>query len=183
MRRFLPFLVVLPLLAACVSSHPTPPMTLTGLPPGVDAPDGHMLGNPLPLGLEAQGKAPVEDGVTLIVEATGMYDRAGPVGLALYDSSKDFASDRSIRMIYLAPQNGRVRWEVQGLERGTYAVRAWQDWNCDAHLQTGRRGKPLEPYGFSGSACWRGAPPAWGAVSFEVEHAMNHVFFRMHQPY
>ena len=95
--------------------------------------------------------APPAGDLRVVVE--GLRHDRGRVLIALFDSEAGFAPDGvPVRVVDVAPQNGRASWVFTALPDGAYAVRAFHDENGNHQLDTNFLGIPQEPYGFSNNA-------------------------------
>lgn len=106
---------------------------------------------------KAEGRCrPGESGPALLVEATGMKDRAGNMKLEIYPSNeKDFLADDNVlvaagktfrRVEVATPQSGAVVLCVRIPGPGTYAVSVLHDRNTDRRFNW-----KIDGIGFSGN--------------------------------
>jgi uncharacterized protein (DUF2141 family) len=106
---------------------------------------------------KAEGRCrPGESGPALLVEATGMKDRAGNMKLEIYPSNeKDFLADDNVlvaagktfrRVEVPVPQSGAVVLCVRIPGPGTYAVSVLHDRNTDRRFNW-----KIDGIGFSGN--------------------------------
>lgn len=123
-----------------------------------------------PLAVAQAPDAPSEEQSALEVVVSGFPSDLGAAQLGLYASreayeDEDRRPDSSARLSIV---DGRVTWRVDSLSPGEYAVRVYHDANDNARLDKGRRGIPLEPYGFSNNPPRRKGPADWSEARFTL---------------
>lgn len=141
------------------------------------------LGLVLLLAAPAAAEAPAATGV-LEVHVTGFPDDGGSAFIGLYDDEalwldEDARPDTAAR---LPIEGGQVRWRVEGLAPGVYAVRVYHDANGNGALDKTRRGVPREAYGFSNDPPPRRGPAPWNDARFEIGPGETRIEITLHGP-
>lgn len=95
----------------------------------------------------------------------------GGVRLSLYREPASFRKEaQALRVVELPAQVGEMRFHLEGLEPGRYAVMVYHDENGNGHLDLRLGMFPLEGYGLSRNPKVFG-PPAFADSAFELEAA------------
>lgn len=106
----------------------------------------------------------------LQVRVTGLLSEVAPVRAALFDSKEGWKGEAAARLTaVLAPEGGGCLWSIPELESGDHAVRVYQDLNGNGELDRDERGRPQEPYGFSGGRKGLFGPPSWRKARVSVD--------------
>lgn len=109
---------------------------------------------------------------TIQVTLEGVMDGQGQVRVALEKSAKDFESGSFDTPKYLSrveeAKGDSVRVTFPAVPYGTYAIKAFQDFNGDGKLKTGFMGSPEEPWGFSNDATGFMGPADFSDAKFEL---------------
>ena len=112
---------------------------------------------------------PAETAPGLRLEITGLVSETAPVRAALFGSKAGWDGEEPpLRTAVLEPSDGACTWALAGLAPGELALRVFQDLDGDGELDRDERGRPREPYGFSGSRKGLFGPPGWKKVRFEL---------------
>lgn len=116
----------------------------------------------------------------LVVELKGLKSPRGSVALALFDDAESFDSRRdAVRSEFVPLRKKRLRWVVDGLAPGHYALVAYHDRNDNGELDRRAFGIPAEPYAFSNDARGRFGPPGFEAARFEIGPGSTRVKLRL----
>lgn len=106
----------------------------------------------------------------LTLRVSGLVSSEASVRAALFDSKAGWDGDAEpLATAVLQPQAGACEWRLPELPPGEYAARAFQDLDGDGELGRNERGRPVEPYGFSGAKKGLFGPPGWRKVRFPVD--------------
>lgn len=96
---------------------------------------------------------------SMIIEVEGHHESIGEIHIGLFQGEEGFPdADRAIRGgVVPVTIPGPVRFKVNNLKPGKYALAVFQDLNGNGRLDTNIFGIPIEPYGFSNAvrAKWR----------------------------
>ncbi len=117
------------------------------------------------------------DGGTLRVDVEGVAAGSASVAFALFADAAAFDAATPSRKARLAP--GVTTWTLEGLERGTYAVKAYVDRDGNGELNRGAFGAPSEPYGFSKDARGAFGPPSFAEAAFTFDGKSLSISFRV----
>ena len=103
----------------------------------------------------------------LIIKITGFENDTGDCWFALDNSKNIFEEDTSVYIGKILPiKNRKVIVELNSINFGEYAVKAFHDENKNGELDTDFLGIPDEKYGYSNDASdWFG-PPSWDEAKF-----------------
>lgn len=105
----------------------------------------------------------------LLVRVNGLTSDQGRVQLALYDSKAAWDGEAEPRAtVSLEVSVPTSEWSLPDLPAGEYAVKAFHDLDGDDELARSERGRPLEPYGFSGRGKSLFGPPGWKKARVRV---------------
>ena len=117
--------------------------------------------------------AHADDGAaTLTVEIKTDGD-AGEVRIALFADAETYESGPPIAAGVQPAGSDAALFVFEGLEPGTYAIKAHHDVDGDGVMATNVMGIPTEPFGFSNDAPARFGPPAFEAAAFTVGAGEN----------
>ena len=114
---------------------------------------------------------------TLIVQVDGASPGDAVVAFALFADARGFEAASPSRKARLGP--GETTWTLDGLPRGTYAVKAYVDRDGNGQLNRGAFGAPSEPYGFSNDARGAFGPPSFEQAAFTFEGTNASIRFRV----
>lgn len=103
---------------------------------------------------------------TLMVE--GIQEVNGEVRIAMFDAEHKYPED-PIHAIILPVHSSIVKWTLQDLPFGEYAIAVYHDKNKNGKLDSNLLGIPKEDYGFSNNARGRFGPASWKDASFSVQ--------------
>ena len=98
----------------------------------------------------------------------------GAVMVSLFDSEAAYSSGKPIRQARVDVTRGERIAVFTGLERGSYAVKAFHDIDGDGRMTTNPFGRPAEPFAFSNNAVGNMGPPSWGRAQFAVQGKTTH---------
>jgi len=105
----------------------------------------------------------------LIVEIAGVTDAKGSLLVGIYDSARSFPKDgKALKVVNVPVRSNNVRFAVDDLPAGTYAIALCHDVNGDGEFNTNFVGMPLEPYGFSNDVKPTLSAPSVEKASFEM---------------
>ncbi len=151
---------------------------------GLDAWRGPLaLAAALFLGVPASAEAPPPTAV-LEVSILGFPSDEGEAFVALFSDAQSYQDSEAAprNAARLGVQRGRARWRIEGLEPGEYAIRAYHDANANEQLDKGKRGVPLEPYGFSNDPPRRRGPASWEQARFELAGGLTRIEIHLIEP-
>jgi uncharacterized protein (DUF2141 family) len=136
------------------------------------------------LGVESVRGEDPEATAALAVLVTGFPSDEGVAFVGLFESrgsydDPDASPDESAR---LEIHDGQVRWRVESLAPGDYALRVYHDANGNQRLDRGRRGIPREHFGFSNNPARRRGPAPWQDARFELGPGETHVEIELLPP-
>ena len=103
----------------------------------------------------------------LTVTISGVKNSNGSVAAALFNSEADFRKT-PFSAFRIKASGGPVRFTIQNLPPGKYAMTAYHDENDNGKLDTDLVGAPSEGYGVSNDAREVAAPPQFSKASFDV---------------
>lgn len=113
---------------------------------------------------------------TLEVVFENIKKPRGDVRLAMFSNSEGYSGKGSpVRAAVVSVASDTVTATFEGLEPGTYAIRAFHDVDGDGKMDTNLFGMPTEPFAFSNNAKARGGPAAWDEASFKVVSGANRI--------
>lgn len=116
-------------------------------------------------------------GGTLRVAVEGVTPGDASVAFALFADAAAFEAATPSRKARLGP--GETTWTLEGLARGTYAVKAYVDRDGNGALNRGAFGAPSEPYGFSNDARGAFGPPSFADAAFTFDGKSLSIRFRV----
>lgn len=107
-----------------------------------------------PAGKDQKGK--------LIIKFSGLSSSSGVVKVAICNSETNYKDHRAPFIGKSLPIiNNKAVIELDELQFGEYAVKAFHDEDSNDDLNTNFLGIPVEDYGFSNNARGMFGPPAW----------------------
>ena len=112
----------------------------------------------------------------LAIDVHGVRSGDGRVYLAVHGAAtkETFPSGEALVEGLRAPaQAGTVRFVVQDLAPGRYALSAFHDENDNGELDTNLLGVPSEGYGFGNEASAAFGPPSFEAAAVDVNAASS----------
>ncbi len=107
---------------------------------------------------------------TLIVEVRDLEFNEGVVRFAMFDSEENFFKE-AVAYADLEVTDHGVRWVVNDLPFGIYAVTVHHDVNNNGEMERAWFGKPKEPTGASTNPSLRFGPPTFEKSKFEFATA------------
>ena len=108
------------------------------------------------------------DGGRLVIDVQNIRDDAGQIRASIYRDPDSFRKeDKALRVLSAPARPGRVRFDLDGLPPGSYAVMAYHDANADGKLNLRLGMFPTEGYGLSNNPKVMG-PPKFADSAFEV---------------
>jgi uncharacterized protein (DUF2141 family) len=127
------------------------------------------------LGLAAQTAKPANARCTLTIQAQGVNDEDGNIGVLVFNSGKGWAEDRTValRDVVVPAHPGTVTVEVPGLPAGDYAVAIAHDVNKNHKLDRNWLGKPKEQWGMSNDPHATIKTPAFERAKFSLKGDMT----------
>ena len=99
--------------------------------------------------------------------------KQGRIMIAVFDSAQVWAAGKPVRMAVASASDDPAAAKIPALPPGYYAVRAFQDVDCDGKMAANPFGMPTEPYGFSRDAQPNMGPPSFDAAAFELKAGVN----------
>ena len=112
----------------------------------------------------------------LAIDVHGVRSGDGRVYLAVHGpaTKETFPSgDALVEGLRAPAKAGTMRFVVQDLEPGRYALSAFHDENDDGALDTNLLGIPSEGYGFGNDASAAFGPPSFEAAAVDVDAALG----------
>lgn len=105
---------------------------------------------------------------TLIVDVENIEKSEGIIWVGLYDSEQNFLIKENATVVegVLVKQTNRLRFELQDLPLGTYAMALVHDINHNGEMDTNFIGIPTEPYAFSKKPKSKWRLPRFNEVKF-----------------
>ena len=107
---------------------------------------------------------------TLIVEVRDLEFNEGVVRFAMFDSEENFFKE-AVAYANLEVSDNGVKWVVNDLPFGTYAVTVHHDVNENGEMERAWYGKPKEPTGASTNPSLRFGPPTFEKSKFDFTTA------------
>jgi uncharacterized protein (DUF2141 family) len=120
--------------------------------------------------------ATVAHAADLTVTIKNVRSSDGAVFLAVYDSEASFMKVRLAKATRQAKAaKGEIKFVVENLPPGKYAVSSYHDENGNGKLDTNALGVPTEGYGFSRDAQGTFGPPDFvhAAFNFDAKSDMS----------
>lgn len=109
------------------------------------------------------------DAAELVVKVSGMTERFGQIGCALFAGDKGFPMDNAAaRVQWLASDVNGVTCRFPEVTEGTYAVSIAHDLNGNKQVDTNFVGIPTEAWGVSNNVRPTLRAPKFGEASFKV---------------
>ena len=108
-----------------------------------------------------------EPSATLTIKVETAAD-TGKVMVAIYDSEAAYEGGAPVRAVQLDTASGQDEAVIEGLETGTYGLKAFHDVNGNGRMDTNPFGMPVEPYAFSNNAVGNMGPAKWDRARFDV---------------
>lgn len=97
------------------------------------------------------------------VEITGFRNYEGKILVQIFNENKEVNKE-----VIAEFKNKKCTFTVEGLKKGTYAVRYFHDENGDKEMGTNFMGIPKEGYGFSNNATAYFGPPDFKEWLFDL---------------
>ncbi len=118
---------------------------------------------------------------TLIVVVAGLKNISGNVQIGLFNSPESYdGKEKKFNGAIVKVKNETVKWKVENVPFGEYAVKVFHDANGNDNLDTNFFGIPTESYGFSNDARGMFGPPSFEDAKFifdkpeaEIEIKLN----------
>jgi uncharacterized protein (DUF2141 family) len=127
-------------------------------------PNRHLLGLVLAALIPASALAS-----DLIVKVSGVIDRGGQIGCALFSDPKGFPMDGAkARQLWVPVEGAEATCTFAGLPVGYYAISVSQDLNGNKVLDTNFLGIPREPWGVSNNPRPTLRAPRWDEAVFQL---------------
>jgi uncharacterized protein (DUF2141 family) len=107
---------------------------------------------------------------TVVVVVSGIQDREGEIGCALFPRAEGFPmnTEKSAAAMRVKPQSGSVECRFEGVAPGAYAVAVSHDRNGNGKTDTNLVGIPKEDWGVSNNVRPRMRPPKFDEAAFTV---------------
>lgn len=116
---------------------------------------------------------------TLILNVTGIEDTRGFIRIALFDEESYFPEDIDNALLRVTEPvtSDSITVEIQGIDRGAYAIALFHDKDGDGVLDRNFLGIPTEKIGFSSDARAVTGPPDYedALFLFEEDTLLIHV--------
>lgn len=103
--------------------------------------------------------------VSLRVDVQGANPDQGQIILSVFASADDFLNKALVSSTKVVGNTGKVRFNIDDLPPGRYALSAVYDQDSNGKLNTGWFGIPNEAVGFSNRARAKFGPPTFEAAS------------------
>jgi uncharacterized protein (DUF2141 family) len=110
----------------------------------------------------------------LSVTITNIHPPKGELFVAIYDDPGNYMNpDAACRSAVNAVVSDTLQLTFRNMKADTYAIAVFQDLNGNGLLDTGGKGIPLEPFGFSNDARGKLGPAKYKNASFIMNEDMH----------
>lgn len=106
---------------------------------------------------------------SLFIDVSDIKQEKGEIKLALYNQPDGFPFEttKAFKLLKSKPIDGNVKFVVETLKPGRYAIALFQDTNNDGILNVNFIGVPKEGYGVSNNAYNTFSAPKYADASFD----------------
>jgi uncharacterized protein (DUF2141 family) len=120
----------------------------------------------------------------LVIQVVGFRNDVGLMRIALFGSAKGFPGKHqlAVRSGSVPIRNRTVRFELDGVPHGTYAVAVLHDENGDGKMNTNWLGIPKEGGGASRDPRARFGPPSFDDARFQLRGPALAMTIRIQYP-
>lgn len=116
----------------------------------------------------------------LILKVTNVKAAKGNIMVAFYQSADNFLGDDIYKGVIIPVEStGEIRYPINDLPKGSYAISIYHDKNENGELDSNLLKIPKEPYGFSNNARGTFGPPSFEKAQIEIVNEGQEVAIRL----
>jgi uncharacterized protein (DUF2141 family) len=115
------------------------------------------------------GASTLASAADLTTTVKDVRNTTGAVLIAVYDEGSFGKPELAKAKQKANATPGEIKFVIQGLPAGKYAVAAFHDENGNGKLDRNSLGVPTEGYGFSNDAQGSGGPPKFAQAAFDFD--------------